>query len=335
MVFAVGAYVLYLLKDLALVVLTSIVIASAIEPAVRWFMRYKFPRFLGVITVYVIIISIFSSLIVFFIPPILDEASGFINTLPEYLDSVAVNNPLTGEAIQNEGSVMFSLNDAIRELRSMFSDTSEGFVRAVSMAFGGLLSFILIMVFSFYFAVQERGIDDFLRLVVPAQYKDEVLSLWERSQRKIGLWMQGQLLLGLIVGVLVYLGLSVLGVKYALLFAIFAGVLEIIPLFGPIIAAIPAVLLAFADGGPSLGFLVIGLYLIIQQFENHLIHPLVVSKVVGVPPILIILALLIGAQLGGFLGIILAVPLSAVLQELVADFSRKKKESLSPSQKSV
>jgi len=96
-------------------------------------------------------------------------------------------------------------------------------------------------------------------------------------------------------------------------------------LFGPILAAIPAVSIAFIDGGTSLGFMVVGLYVIIQQFENHLIYPLVVKKVVGVPPLMVILALLVGAKLAGFLGIIIAVPLAAVLMEFVNDWEKNKR----------
>lgn len=319
-----GLYALYILKDLALVLLTSIVIASAIDPAIDWFTRNKIPRLIAVIGLYVGVIGTFAGVFAFFMPPVLDEMSGFLNVLPQYLEQVSISNPLTGEAIHNDAGAVFSFRDAVLELRNSLTDASTGFIQTVSIVFGGVMSFILIIVFSFYFSVQDNGINDFLRLVVPIKHSEKVLQLWKRSQKKIGLWLQGQLLLGLIVGVLTYLGLTILGVRYSLLFAIIAGVLEIIPLFGPILAAIPAVALSFLDGGATLGLLVIGLYLIIQQFENHLIFPLVITKVVGVPPILVILSLLVGGQLAGFLGIILAVPLAAVIQELVSDISKER-----------
>src|SRR3990167_3942275 len=113
--------------------------------------------------------------------------------------------------------------------------------------------------------------------------------------------MQGQLILALIMGVLVYLGLTILCVKHALLLAVVAAIFEIIPVFGPTLAAVPAVMVGFVDGGFTIGMLVIALYVIFQQFENHLIYPLVVTRVVGVPPLLIILSLIVGAQLAGFL----------------------------------
>ena len=190
---------------------------------------------------------------------------------------------------------------------------------AVANIFGGVLSFVLIVVFSFYFTVLRTCVDDFLYVVTPKKYQTYILDVWERSRRKIGLWMQGQLLLGVIVGVLVFLGLTILGVKHALLLAVIAGLFEIIPVFGPIFASVPAIALGLLDGGLTLALLVVALYAIVQQFENHLIHPLVVTRVVGVPPLLVILSLIIGAQLAGFLGILLSIPVAATIQELVKD----------------
>jgi predicted PurR-regulated permease PerM len=179
-------------------------------------------------------------------------------------------------------------------------------------------------VFSFYFAVIETGVDDFLEVVSPHKHKTYILDLWRRSRHKIGLWMQGQLLLGVIIGVLVYLALTILGIKHALLLAVIAAVFELIPVFGPILAALPAVLIGFVDGGVVTGLLVIGVYVLLQQFENHLIYPLVVTRVVGVPPLLVILALIIGAQLAGFLGMLLSVPVAATVQEFVNDIRERR-----------
>lgn len=187
---------------------------------------------------------------------------------------------------------------------------------------------MLIVVFSFYFSVQETGVDDFLRVVTPIQEQAYVLNLWRRSQNKIGKWMQGQLVLALIVGILLYLGLLILDVQHALLLAILAGVFELIPVFGQILAMIPAVAIGLVTGGVTEAFLIAGLYIIVQQFEAHLIYPVVVKKVVGVPPLLVILALLIGFKLVGFLGVLLSVPIAGAIQEYVADIDRDKKRAL-------
>jgi predicted PurR-regulated permease PerM len=188
------------------------------------------------------------------------------------------------------------------------------------------LSFILIIVLSFYFLVQEDGVAEFLRLITPLKHEKYVVDLWKRSQIKIGQWMQGQLLLGIIIAVLLYLGLMILGVKNALLLAVLAGLMEIIPVFGPILSAIPAVLMAFVGGGMTMALMVLGLYIIVQQFENHLIYPLVVKKIVGVSPVVVILALIIGYNLAGFLGVVLSVPLVSALMELVDDIEKSRSQ---------
>ncbi|NQV93187.1 AI-2E family transporter, partial [Candidatus Kaiserbacteria bacterium] len=321
---------LFYLRNLVLVILTAIVIASAIEPATRWFVRYKFPRLVAVMIVYLLFLSFLLGFFYFFLPPVLSEVINFLAILPSYLDAFDSSSPFQESVFLGTQSVVdtLSITNVVTELRALFSNVSESFLATITVVFGGVLSFVLIIVFSFYFAVQETGIDDFIRIVSPVKYQKDLINLWRRSQVKIGLWMQGQLILAAIVGVLVYLGLTILGVKYALLLAVIAAIFELIPVFGPILSAIPAILISFVDGGATTGLLVIGLYIIIQQFENHLIYPLVVTKVVGVPPLLVILALLIGAQLAGFLGIILSVPIAAVIQEIVSDVQRKKEQEL-------
>lgn len=318
----VGAWLLWILRDVALIVLTAIVIASAIEPGVVGLMRRRVPRILAVILVYLVLCLLSFALFYFFLPSVLQDFATFIGSLPTYLaalgNSEGVNTytQILGFPSPTElsaGDLMESVREALN--LGAFGNT----LSAISQIFGGLFSLVLIIVFSFYFAVVETGVDDFLRIVSPVRYRTYVLDLWRRSQHKIGLWMQGQLLLGVIVGVLVYLGLTILGVPHALVLALIAGMFEIIPVFGPTIAAVPAIAIAFVAGGATLGLLTIALYAVVQQFENHLIYPLVVTRVVGVPPLLVILGLIIGAELAGFLGIILSVPVAATLQELIKD----------------
>jgi predicted PurR-regulated permease PerM len=221
-------------------------------------------------------------------------------------------------------STSFGLGDLIRNINDITSNVSDGLVKMVSLIFGGLFSFILMIVLSFYLAVQEDGVAKFLGLISPIKHEKYIVDLWKRSQTKIGYWMQGQMVLGILIAVLVYLGLMILGIKNALLLAVLAGLLEIIPVFGPILFAIPGIMTAFMDGGLALAFITTGLYIIIQQFENHLIYPLVVKKIVGVSPILVILSLIIGAKLAGFIGIILSVPIVSTIMEFVDDMERRK-----------
>lgn len=342
---------LFFIKDLVLVVLTSVVIASGLEPLIRWFKKYKIGRLPAAIISYIGLFAIFAGLLFFFVPSVLDEASSFLNTLPKYLESATLWNPLninqsdvassqkvvnglsTGlsssqqlvrSVAVNDASNSIGIDDLINGIQNITSSVSDGFIKIISTVFGGLMSFILIIVLSFYLLVQEDGVAKFLGLITPVKNEKYVVDLWKRSQAKIGQWMQGQLLLGVLVGVLVYLGLVVLGVKNALLLAVLAGLLEIIPVFGPVLSAIPAILTAFLDAGLTQALLVTGLYVIVQQFENHLIYPLVVRKVVGISPIIVILSLIIGAKLAGFLGVVLSVPVVSAIMEYIDDIEKSK-----------
>lgn len=331
-----AAALLYYLRDIVLIVLTAIVIASAIDPGVRFFMKYGLPRTAGVLLVYLLVLASFFVIFFFFLPSLLADMTLFIKSVPAYLDVVSHSGAFDqySELFGLPAPSSLDADTLITGARDALNlGVFDSALTAVSAVFGGLFSFVLIIVFSFYFAVIETGVDDFIKVIAPHRYEAYVLSLWSRSKHKIGLWMQGQLLLGFLMGVLVYLGLTILGVKHALVLAMIVAVFELIPVFGPVLAAIPGVAIAFVDGGMGLGLAAVALYVIAQQFENHLIYPLVVTRVVGVPPLLVILSLIIGAEVAGFLGIILSVPVSATIQELVKDVEsgRLKRQGLSTS----
>ncbi|MDB5225589.1 MAG: hypothetical protein JWL87_541 [Candidatus Adlerbacteria bacterium] len=325
--FAALAGLLWFLRDVVLIVLTAVVIASAMEPGIVALRRYRINRVFSVILIYASVAAVFFSVLFLFLPPLLEDAINFFSRLPATLSALSLSDATHG--LLPNFSASFTSTDFLQSISQSISGATGGIVSTVSSFFGGVTSFILIAVFSFYFSVQETGVDDFLRVVTPTAHQAYVLNLWKRSQDKIGKWMQGQLILGAIVGVLLYLGLTILGVPNALLLAVIAALFELIPVFGQILAAIPAVAIAFADGGVTGALLVTGLYVVVQQFEAHLIYPVVVKKVVGVPPLMVILSLIVGAKLAGFLGILLSVPIAGAIQELVADIDRRKTRELS------
>lgn len=320
------------LRSLILLILTAIVLASAIRPGVLFFMRYRIPRPLSVLLMYLIVFGAVFSIVYFFLPPILTETVSFISTLPQFLDTI--NIPFTNEStsqILGDNSVLSSLSTVQRA----FTDTGQGVFRLLATFFGGIFSFVLVVVLAFYFAVQEQGIEDFLRIVVPLPQEEYVISLWRRSQQKIGLWMQGQLMLSLLAGVLVYLGLLIVGAPYPLLLGVLTALCEVIPVFGSLFAGAIAVAVTWTSSGLALAFIVAGLFVVVNQFEANLIYPLVVKKIVGVPPLLVIVALIAGADLTGFLGAFLAVPFAAIIQEFVSDLDRGRRMRFAARQAAV
>ncbi len=319
--------VIFVLRDLVLVVLTAILIASAIEPATHWFGKRRIPRLPAVLIVYLGWGLILFGAFYFLFIPLLGDTAIFLKALPTNLTDLQVWNPLQegflNQPVFEDIKKGFSIEQIINQANSVFSGTFN-FLGAVSSLFGGMLSLILIVVLSFYFSVQENGIIKFLKLVTPVKHENYVLDLWRRAEVKIGLWVQGQIVLAVIIGVLTYLGLMLLGIPNALLLAFLAALLELIPVFGPIVAAVPAVVLGFTSGGFSLAFTVVGLYIIIQQFESQLIYPLVVRKIIGLSPIIVILALIAGFKLAGFLGMLLFVPLSTIMMIFLDDLEKEK-----------
>lgn len=329
LVIIVGAYVFWLLRDLALLVLTAIIIASAIEPWIAFFIRRNMPRFIAALVVYVIVFGSIFSLLYFFFPPIIADAASFLSVMPRYLDTVHTSSGLSNLANAtdfiggSQGTQSFL--QTLLSFQSIFTTTSSGVLQLFITFFGGIFSLVLVIVLSFYFALQDTGVNDFLRMVMPVAYEEYSVDLWKRSQRKIGLWMQGQVLLSVIVGILVYLGLLIIGIPYALLLSVFTAIAEIIPVFGSLIAGTVAAIVAYSQGGLPLGLIVAGLFIVVNQFESNLIYPLIVKKIVGLPPILVIVALIAGYTLAGFLGVLLSVPIAAVLLELVTDFDKRKR----------
>ncbi len=327
------AYALLSVSQFILSLLASIIIASAVEPITLWARRHGLPRLPTVIGVYVITAVLLSGFFYFLLLPLIGEVASFIKTLTIYSNAVVNDSVLTSMfASQNifGGIDTPMLIGQFSNYLNAWSDfLSQGVISSLSVISGGVMSFILIIVLSFYLAVQEDGVGKFLKIISPLKHEPYVISLWRRSQRKIGLWMQGQIFLAVIVMALVYVGLLIIGVPHALLLAVLAGLFELIPLFGPILAAIPAVFIAYTSLGTSETLIVGALYLVIQQVENHVIYPLVVKKIIGIPPIISIIALVIGGELAGFLGLLISVPMAAVFMEFFADFEEKKIARLS------
>ncbi|MDP3902313.1 MAG: AI-2E family transporter, partial [bacterium] len=318
---------LYLIRDIMVAVLFSVVIASGVEPAAVWFKKRRVPRVFAVIFVYLAAFAFIGAMFYLIIPTIFREVTNFAGNLPNYLE-----DPLQFEFIARvfpnlPDFATGAMGQFIGKVSDFVGGLSAGALSLASAAFGGAVSLVLIVVLSFYLSVQENGIEKFLGIVVPSRHEKYAISLWMRWRKKIGLWLQGQVLLGFIVGVLVYMGLTILQVEYALTFALLAALFELIPIFGPILAAVPPIMVALLQS-PLLAGEVAVLYIIIQQFENHLIYPLVVTKIVGVPPMIVILSLIIGAQVGGLFGIILAIPLATLVIEVLEDIDVRKKHQI-------
>lgn len=314
---------LYYLRQIVAALLFAVVIASAIEPGVRWFSRLRVPRILAVLIIYLVALAVLAGAIYLILPALADEFSAFLDAFPRYqrilLQELRAFRELPFYSLFSGDAESIILNPPF-DLRAAGSSALD----LVFGLFGGIVSGIILIVVSFYLASQEQGVEYFLRLVTPLKHEEYVLDLWARSQGKIGQWLRGQLLLGLVIGILVYAALLLLGIRYALILALLAAIFELIPIIGPILAAAPAVFFGFLVS-PFQGLIVALVYTLIQQAESHLLVPLLMQRTVGLNPLVVVIALLAGAKLGGILGMFLAVPLAAVVVELIVDTDRKKR----------
>lgn len=305
----------YFTRDVLIAVLLAIVISSALDPIVTFLEERKIPRVLGVLGIYILVIAGFALIIYTVVPLALSELNTLISRLTE------LNVPLLG--IEGLSQVVKALNESIGKLANLLISGSTSLLEAISRFLGGLALAVTVFVLSFYLTIDRDGIENFLKTILPPSYEDQVLDIYFRTKRKIGRWLQGQIFLSLSIGMSVFVALWLLDVKYSLILGILAGLLEIVPFVGPILSGAIAFLIALAQSFYS-GIYVLIIFLVIQQLEGHLLVPAFMKLTTGLNPAMILISLLAGGKLFGFVGLILAVPAAVLVQEVINRWSDTK-----------
>lgn len=316
---------LYILKDVIIIFLFAIIIASAVTPFANWLDSRGFPRLLGVLLLYLSLFGLVIFVLSLVVPYMADELSQLSVTLPKVVERFST----TLETVQKGSPQYFDFVSEIQNILDTFSvflqQSSQSVISLIISVFGGVMSFVAVIIIAFYLSVMKRGIESFIESVMPAEQEAYVMDLWRRSEVMVGRWIQGQMLLALIVGLAVYVGLSFMGIKFALLLGILAMAFEVVPMVGPVFAAIPAVFLAFLQD-PGMGLWAILFYVVVQQLENNVLVPIVLGKTTGLNPVVVIMALLIGNQLAGIPGMFLSVPVATIIVEILEDLAKQKEE---------
>ena len=306
-----AAAVLFLVRDVLVAIFLSVVISTGLAPFVDFLEKKSVPRLLGTILVYLSIILVFGLLIYAVVPIAIVEFEGLFENLVELTNSIFsfTGTEVAIDAFQNN----------LGAFGSAFLSGGSSFFDVASSFFGGLALAITVAFVSFYLSLSRNGVEWFLRAIMPESYEEKVLSIFKRSKRRIGFWLQTQIFLSLVVGLISFIGLALLGVKHALVLGIAAGIFEIIPFVGPVFAGSIAILVALSDSF-SLGLYVLVLFTVIQQIESQFIIPSLFQKAIGLHPVVVIAAFMIGWTLLGFIGLILAVPGAVILQEILNDW---------------
>jgi predicted PurR-regulated permease PerM len=212
----------------------------------------------------------------------------------------------------------------ISKISTQFVSSQSSPLSIFSNAVGSFGLAVAVIISSFYLSLGHDGVEKFLQIVTPPDYKETTMRIYNKSKHLIGAWFRMQLLLSLIMGCTVWLGLSLLGVKYAFLIAVLAAFFELVPFLGPILSGAIAIVSALLTS-TTLAIYTLIFFLIAQQFEANILIPLLSRRAVGLHPVIVIVALLIGATIGGVLGVIISVPAAAVFQEVIQDWSNKRR----------
>lgn len=321
-VLIVGGFVLltwcvWFFKDLLFSLFLGFVIMSGLRPMVDRFERWKIPRFLAATIVFISTIFFIIFLAAFILPPVLVESMSFVKNVPILLLDVF---PFLGYYIKNG-----SLSDFIPQLTPSIPQITQHFFALAGGVFSNILAIVSVLFLTFYFLLEKNFAVPIIEYVFSKRQSVQLKGILFAIERKMGAWMWGQLLLMIIVGVFTYIGLVLFQVPYALPLAFFAGLLEVIPILGPIVAAIPAFLVVASTSLVS-GIMVLILYVVIQQVENHIFVPLIMRKTVGLHPVITLIAISIGGKLAGPGGMLLSVPVALFVQTVASEVMKLRKQ---------
>jgi predicted PurR-regulated permease PerM len=316
-------WTLYLVRDALLIVYISGLIAIGLSPLVgaveqrsaAW--RYRLPRWAAILAIYCCILGILVGVGLLVFPPLVQQARALWTALPSLIERG--QEWLTARGILQPGT---SPTDVIRQSPVGGTDAVSTLVSAVWGLIGGIFGAITILILSFYMLTDSAQIVRAFVRLFPRSERARVEDVCHRVTTKVSAWLGGQLLLAGIIGVTAATGLFLLGVPYFYVLALITGIGEMIPVVGPVLSAIPAITVAFASR-PALALFVALFFFVQQQLENHILVPKIMARQVGVSPVFVIVALLIGGSLLGVVGAILAVPSAAILQVLFEEWAAR------------
>lgn len=317
----------YLVRDILLLLYISGLLAIGFSPIVRLIERQKvlpigtrrFPRWLAILILYLVIIGTLTGIGFMIVPPLVDQAQQFWTALPGMFERAQVF--LIRRGLLNEH---LTLREAVQRAPGGGGGEAVGtVVGAVAGVAGGLFGFFTILILTFYLLVEADSIRDTMLRLFPRGDRPRVAAASRDITVKVSAWLGGQLLLGAIIGGSSAIALWLMGIPFFYVLALISGIGELIPVVGPVLAAIPAVLVASTVSTNKV-LLVVGFFVAQQQLENHILVPKIMERQVGVSAVTVIVSLLIGGKLLGIPGAILAVPTAAILQVLMSEFAAQR-----------
>jgi len=303
--FLLFLWFLYSIRDIILELVVALLIMAILDPTVTRLLKYKIPRALSVLVVYIVAIGVFAFVIGAIIPPLIEQSSAFAGGLPKYLGNIGIPT--------------FISEQVIKQILSQIGTLPGQVVKLGVSIFSNVLGVITVLILAFYLLLTREKLDEALGFFFGDSKKKDVSRIIDMLEARLGGWARGELALMFLVGTLTYIGLSILGIPFSLPLAILSGLLEIVPYLGPIISAIPGVIIGLGIS-PVMGLAAAAVYFLVQQIENYVFVPKVMEKSVGVNPIITLLALAIGFRLAGVVGVVMSIPVVISVQVLVKEY---------------
>jgi len=315
-----GFWFLFYIRDIILMLLAAIVIASAIEPLAKRLRRWRVPRSLSVVIVYLAVISILGIAVTLIVPALATQSAQLAQSLPSLI--VGLEERFGFTSLITPDQFLPQLQAGLTQFGDNLANFSLSLFQQTRNVFSGLLSVIFVLIIAFYLVIEEDALKKLFRIIIPRRHMPYVELVIDRIQLKLGRWVLAQAALAVIIGAVVSIGLWLIGVPHALALGIIAGALEILPVIGPIVAGVFGVLVALSQS-LILGLVTIVFYVVVQQVENNALIPTIMRKATGLNPLVTIIAVLLGGQLAGMAGVILSVPVATIISIFLSDFFTK------------
>lgn len=311
-------YLIYLIKDVILWFIFAVIISVLFEPLIEFLIKRRIPRLASVILVYFIIFGIFGSLIYLTAPTLAAEIRQFAKILPQYFEKVAPPLRALGfRAFENIEQFINLLNKSLEKMAgTIFS--------AIAAIFGGVLATFSIFSIALFLSLEEKPIGRTLSLIAPQKYETSVLEIWSRCKNRVSAWFLSRILGSIFVGVLSFFAFFLLHTKYPFSLGILAGVFDFLPIVGPVITGVIIFLVTFLEDFWKAIFVLI-IFILIQQIENNIVLPALAQKFIGLPPVIVLLALTVGGILWGIWGALLAIPFFGIIFEFLREFLEKRR----------
>lgn len=317
----VGFLLLYRFRTVAIIIFSGIVVSMAIAPSVDWLHRHGLRRSFSVILIYLVLLVLLIGAMLLLVPPIIEQLTATVPKIEHYyrdLKASLLNSPLLAIrqiASQLPSQLNLTPSAAVAPAADSLDAVSQ-VLNATGAIIGGLFTLTAILLIGFYWTLEGDGAIRALLLLLPGDKREGARDIFDEIELRVGGYVRGQGIMALTIFVADFVIFLVIGLPAALAVALLAGLFEVIPVLGPTLGAIPAVLVAFSYDSSKVVW-VIAAGALVQLVENNVLAPRVMHKTVGVNPIVTLLAIVAFGALFGFAGLLLAIPMAAIIQIFV------------------